>query len=657
VRRAAILFVLSLLAWPAQAQDLSNGAFQVQYDDSGIRSLRRTGDVHDTEYLAQNARLGRLLVRYRTTANGDWRELRELLLTGQEKGRSVTYTLGVHLPTLASRASAVAQTGAGGLRGLNDGVVPSPPRPGGGRGGGPGGPAASFAGPLFTWSGGRGATQWVQYTFPDDQEIGKVEVFWVQPPESWRLLYQDGGEWKEVAARGAYGVAPNGFAPVEFAPVRTMAMRIEATMAKDATVSIAEWRVGTDPGIAPADDLAVAGTFTLDADRLDWTVTLRNTGTRPVELGDLAVPFAFAERTGARGDIYTKKLLRHAYVGGHASFVVWQRSNGVGPFLVMTPTNGTKFEYYDSSGGAFTPYVHAKVARSAAEADGGNWRLPVSGATIAPRGTLTYSFRFGWAPDTAAVRDELVQQGKIDFSVVPGMVVPSDLSAMFALRTKQKIRAITPEHPDATRVERVSAAGTAGTSVYRATFSRLGENMLRVEYGDGQWASLEFFVTEPLETVIRKRASFLVTHHQHTDPSKWYVGMYSDWAYDARAFGLDRAHILRHLLGRAPTLAHVAEKAGRVRGFVLGRDGRQATQIGPILAEDDATAIALVRAALRNTRGPVYIDSFDAQGAFNDYLAARGFAVQRGFTRMLVERSAQFDDPRRSFAIAGPELA
>ena len=41
--------------------------------------------------------------------------------------------------------------------------------------------------------------------------------------------------------------------------------------------------------------------------------------------------------------------------------------------------------------------------------------------------------------------------------------------------------------------------------------------------------SLEFFVTEPLETVIQKRAAFLVSHHQHTDPSKWYVGVYSDW--------------------------------------------------------------------------------------------------------------------------------
>lgn len=66
--------------------------------------------------------------------------------------------------------------------------------------------------------------------------------------------------------------------------------------------------------------------------------------------------------------------------------------------------------------------------------------------------------------------------------------------------------------------------------LYRVRFSRLGENMLSVRYGtSGGWMSLEFFVTEPLETVIRKRASFLVTHYQHTDLTKWYAGAYGDW--------------------------------------------------------------------------------------------------------------------------------
>jgi hypothetical protein len=47
----------------------------------------------------------------------------------------------------------------------------------------------------------------------------------------------------------------------------------------------------------------------------------------------------------------------------------------------------------------------------------------------------------------------------------------------------------------------------------------------------------------------------------------------------------------------------------------------------------------------------------DSQRQLNEFLTAHGFTVQRGFTRMLVGRATPFDDPRRTFAIAGPELA
>jgi hypothetical protein len=529
--RVYVALLLCAAATPAAAQELSNRSFQIEYDASGIRSLKRTADVHDTDYVAANGRLGPLLVRYRTTRHGDWRELRQMRLTGDQPGRSITYTLGVLEPTLASRSSGSAQTGAGGIRALNDGVVPAAPV-GGGRGFGPGPAGAGAADvPVFSWSGARGPTQWVQYVFPDDQEVASVEVFWVRPPQSWRVIYQDAGQWKDVSPRGPYAVAPNAFAKVEFAPVKTMAMRIEATMDKGDTVSLAEWRVGREPAIVPSPDLGVEQTFTLEADRLDWRITLRNTGSNAAEIGDLAVPFNLAERTGARGDIYTKKLLRHAYVGGHGSFVYWQRANGVGPYLVATPTGDTKFEYFDSSGGfgAFTPYVHAAAASAASRAAGGRWRLPVSALTIPAGGAVTYGFRFRWAKDFAGVRDALYEEGKFDTAVVPGMVVPVDLDARVALRTANRITAVEPEHPSATVVERVARTGAAGTAVYRVRFSQLGENMLRVRYGDGHWASLEFFVTEPLETVIKKRASFLVTRHQHADLTKWYAGAYGDW--------------------------------------------------------------------------------------------------------------------------------
>jgi hypothetical protein len=524
----------------AYADELKNGSFTIQYDAQGIRSLKRTSDVHDTDYIQAGGSLGRLLIKFRNTANGDWRELREMVLQPNSSTASATYVLGVRQRSLAEKSTPSAAVGVAGLRGLNDGQVPAAGPAGGrggGRGGGPGAGPSAFTGPIFTWSGSRGPTQWVQYTFPDRVEVSKVDVFWVTPPQSWRLLYQDAGEWKPVAANGSYGTAPNVFTTVEFAPVTSMAMRIEATMAKDATVAMAEWRVGTDPAIVPSADLDATQTFALEGDALTWTIALANTSGRPLEIGDLAVPFNLAERTGARGDIYTRKLLRHSFVSGHGSWIYWQRSNGEGPYLVMTPTGRAKFEFQDTNGtaagiGGFTPYVHAKVAAAAAIAAGGDWRLPVTSLTLAPKGsagsTTTYTFRFRWARDFAGVRDVLKEERKFDVAVVPGMVVPLDLPAMFSLRTTNSIAAIEAEHPATTRIESVPTKA-ADTRVYRVRFSRLGENMLRIKYGEGLWSTLEFFVTEPLETVIQKRAAFLAHSHQHKDPNKWYLGVYSDW--------------------------------------------------------------------------------------------------------------------------------
>jgi len=124
----------------AVADDLANRAFQLQFDASGIRSLRRTADVHDTDYIAANGALGRLLIRFRSTPNGHWRELRELLLRAPSSTtggpQAIEYALGTLLPTLASKASPSAVRGVGTLRGLNDGLVPVPPGAGGRRCGG-----------------------------------------------------------------------------------------------------------------------------------------------------------------------------------------------------------------------------------------------------------------------------------------------------------------------------------------------------------------------------------------------------------------------------------------------------------------------------------------------------------------------------------------
>jgi GNAT superfamily N-acetyltransferase len=127
--------------------------------------------------------------------------------------------------------------------------------------------------------------------------------------------------------------------------------------------------------------------------------------------------------------------------------------------------------------------------------------------------------------------------------------------------------------------------------------------------------------------------------------------------FDAAAFGADRTPLLASLRQRLPGTALTTICAdGQLAGFLLGRDGRVATQIGPLVARDEATARELVEDALRKIPGPVFIDVPDRHAGLQDWLRGLGFEDQRGFTRMLFGRALPFDRVDSVFAIAGPEL-
>jgi GNAT superfamily N-acetyltransferase len=134
----------------------------------------------------------------------------------------------------------------------------------------------------------------------------------------------------------------------------------------------------------------------------------------------------------------------------------------------------------------------------------------------------------------------------------------------------------------------------------------------------------------------------------------------ADWpalcAYDAASFGAERGTVLAGLRGRLPSAELIAERAGRIAGLLLGRDGRIAAQAGPLIAEDDAIARALLTRALDGVAGPVFIDLADAKSDVRGWLESRGFSAVRPLTRMLYGRSQRFDDAVRTFAVVGPEF-
>lgn len=126
--------------------------------------------------------------------------------------------------------------------------------------------------------------------------------------------------------------------------------------------------------------------------------------------------------------------------------------------------------------------------------------------------------------------------------------------------------------------------------------------------------------------------------------------------YDARSFGADRRALLAHLHGRRPGLAFVARAGEWAAGYVMGRDGRGVTQIGPLVAEDDETAIALAAHVLARVRGPAIIDAPAAQRSYTDWLAGVGFKERLPFVRMLRGRDTPLDQTDYVFSPVGLEF-
>ena len=115
---------------------------------------------------------------------------------------------------------------------------------------------------------------------------------------------------------------------------------------------------------------------------------------------------------------------------------------------------------------------------------------------------------------------------------------------------------------------------------------------------------------------------------------------------DRAAFGASREKLLRNLHARLPEAALVHEN-----GFILGREGRESRQLGPLVAGHQRVAHALLHAALARVGAPLYIDLADHAGA-----PPAGFEFQRPFTRMVHGGGKAPGDAARVFLVAGPEL-
>jgi DUF1680 family protein len=135
------------------------------------------------------------------------------------------------------RASHVNPTDT--LTALNDGVLPKSSK--------------DHGLPRMTWWDHRGSTEWVSYEFRRPRQFSRAAVYWFDDtgigrcrvPASWRLLWRDGSEWKEVKLTGgsSYGTALDRMNTITFEPVTARELKLEVRLQPDFSGGILEWEV------------------------------------------------------------------------------------------------------------------------------------------------------------------------------------------------------------------------------------------------------------------------------------------------------------------------------------------------------------------------------------------------------------------------------
>lgn len=267
-------------------------------------------------------------------------------------------------------------------------------------------------------------------------------------------------------------------------------------------------------------DVRLYQTFTIKGEEVDWEIDFFNRSHHPVKVTDMW----FALPVGALDESIQahQNLNRHFSLNGNASFFYWTPLTGQGDILLMTMHKGTAIEYATQDG---KYYLHSM---NAVDRTNDSWRLPSTSKNVQPYEHYMTGFNFTLTGNHEEVKTKIYDKHGVVVKVAPGMVVTPEFEVYCALQSKLPIVELVAEYPE--EIQITSLGQKEGDKyIYKFRFSRLEENLITVHYGDDLICFLDFFVTEPLETLIKKRARFIVDKQQHRDSSKWYNGLYSLW--------------------------------------------------------------------------------------------------------------------------------
>jgi GNAT superfamily N-acetyltransferase len=124
---------------------------------------------------------------------------------------------------------------------------------------------------------------------------------------------------------------------------------------------------------------------------------------------------------------------------------------------------------------------------------------------------------------------------------------------------------------------------------------------------------------------------------------------------DSAAMGIARPDVLERLL--AVTNGSVVERDGRVTGFALCRRFGRGHVVGPVVAETEEDAIALVAHFVQAMEGQfLRLDTRHPEGPFREFLVASGIGLHDTVMRMGMGSVPVPTGPAQTFALVNQAL-
>jgi len=139
-------------------------------------------------------------------------------------------------PTIASKAHLSSSPVKGDLSTINDQLVPSKS-------------SSKEFGHIHWWPN-FGTTEWVIMEFDQVETLSHSEIFWFDDedlgagcrvPESYKIYYKSGGNWKPLISENGYPKERNQFNLLDFMTIHTTALKLEIKGQEGVSSGIQEW--------------------------------------------------------------------------------------------------------------------------------------------------------------------------------------------------------------------------------------------------------------------------------------------------------------------------------------------------------------------------------------------------------------------------------